>query len=385
MRTAALLGIGIAAGLAGGARGDESPAAPATAGAPARPRVEVAFVLDTTGSMSGLIETAKAKIWAIANDVARVKPAPEIRMGLVAYRDRGDEYVTRVTDLSQDLDHVYADLVALRADGGGDGPENVNRALHDAITKLAWSREERVLRVVFLVGDAPPHMDYAEEVPYAKTCEEAARAGIVVNTLRCGGDPETERVWTEIARLAEGRYASIPQEGSEAVATPFDGRVAELGSAMAGTYVGYGDDGVRREAVRKMSAAESAAGAAAPAEAPKAVAADRAGLMARTGRLDASDLLSLLAEGNTRLEDLDEAKLPADLKALKPEDRRAWIEAKAKEREALRKELSDLESKRAAFLAEAARKAASAGRSAFDLEVSKFLREQAVRKGFKFE
>ncbi|MGD8910277.1 MAG: VWA domain-containing protein, partial [Chromatiales bacterium] len=98
-----------------------------------RPKVDVVFALDTTGSMGGLIRAAKEKIWSIATTLAQAQPAPEIRMGLVAYRDRGDAYITQVTDLSSDLDSVYATLMDFRAEGGGDGPESVNQALADAV------------------------------------------------------------------------------------------------------------------------------------------------------------------------------------------------------------------------------------------------------------
>ena len=131
-----------------------------------KPRVEVVFVLDTTGSMGGLIQTAKEKIWSIASTMAAANQGPEVRMGLVAYRDRGDAYVTRVVDLSSDLDSMYATLMDFRAEGGGDGPESVNQALHDAVHRISWSQDENTYRAVFLVGDAPPHMDYPDDVPY---------------------------------------------------------------------------------------------------------------------------------------------------------------------------------------------------------------------------
>src|SRR5512134_1107372 len=134
-----------------------------------RSRIDVVFVLDTTGSMGGLIQAAKEKIWSIATTLAAAQPAPEIRMGLVAYRDRGDAYVTRVVDLSSDLDSVYATLMDFQADGGGDGPESVNRALHDAIHQVSWSQQAGTYKVVFLVGDAPPHMDYQDDVKYPDT------------------------------------------------------------------------------------------------------------------------------------------------------------------------------------------------------------------------
>ena len=87
-----------------------------------RPKIEAVFVLDTTGSMDGLIQAAKEKIWSIATSMAQAQPSPEIRIGLVAYRDRGEAYVTRVVNLSSDLDTLYATLMDFRAEGGGDGP-----------------------------------------------------------------------------------------------------------------------------------------------------------------------------------------------------------------------------------------------------------------------
>ncbi len=111
-------------------------------------RIEVVFVLDTTGSMSGLIQAAKEKIWSIASTMASAQSAPEIKMGLVAYRDRGDDYVTRVVDLSSDLDSMYATLMDFKAGGGGDGPESVNQALYDAVHKISWSKDQDTYKVV---------------------------------------------------------------------------------------------------------------------------------------------------------------------------------------------------------------------------------------------
>ena len=143
-----------------------------------RPKIEVVFVLDTTSSMSGLIDTAKEKIWSIANTMASAQTAPDIHMGLVAFRDRGDAYVTRVTDLSQDLDSMYATLIDFRAEGGGDGPESVNKALYDAIESISWSEDPNSYKVVFLVGDAPGHMDYQNEMQYPQIVALAQQKGI---------------------------------------------------------------------------------------------------------------------------------------------------------------------------------------------------------------
>ncbi len=177
------------------------------------PRIEAVFVLDTTGSMSGLINAAKEKIWAIASTLGQSEPAPEIRIGLVGYRDRGDEYITRVTPLSTDLDRVYSDLMAYRAAGGGDGPESVNQALAAAVNDIRWSSDVSTYRVIFLVGDYPPHMDYENDARYPETCRSAGRRGIIINTVQCGTYGPTTPVWREIASLAGGSSSGSNSRG----------------------------------------------------------------------------------------------------------------------------------------------------------------------------
>src|SRR5207249_6913916 len=121
--TAALLAVaGLCLGLPAKAADKKEEKKPAK-----KPQVEVVFCLDTTGSMSGLIDAAKKKIWTISNQIASGKPTPELKLGLVAYRDRKDAYVTQVYDLSNDLDAIYGHLMGFKADGGGDTPESVNQ------------------------------------------------------------------------------------------------------------------------------------------------------------------------------------------------------------------------------------------------------------------
>jgi Mg-chelatase subunit ChlD len=173
-------------------------------------KVDVVFVLDTTGSMGGLIQAAKEKIWSIASTLAQAKQTPEIRMGLVAYRDRGDAYVTQVVDLSKDLDTMYSTLMHFAADGGGDGPESVNKGLFDAVQKMSWSQDPQAYKVVFLVGDAPPHMDYQDDVKYPEVVAAAVAKGIVVNTIQCGREPDTIAPWRSRRRTTPSSRRSPP-------------------------------------------------------------------------------------------------------------------------------------------------------------------------------
>ena len=248
-----IVGIGIGVAQAWFA-GSPPPAPPAEEQTPADQAREVArgnatlemvFVLDTTGSMGGLLEGAKQRIWGIVNEVMQSASRPSVGVGLVAYRDRGDEYVTKVLPITTDLDQVYSTLMSYRADGGGDGPENVRRALADGVRNAGWSqRTNGVAQIVFLVGDAPPHVDYQDEPTTADTTAEAVKAGLIVNTIQCGNMPGTQEAWQAIARSGEGQYFAIAQDGGvQAIATPYDKELSELGARIGSTFVAYGGGG----------------------------------------------------------------------------------------------------------------------------------------------
>jgi hypothetical protein len=341
---------------------------------PAKPRIEVCFVLDTTGSMSGLIAGAKQKIWSIANELISATPRPELKIGLVAYRDRGDAYVTQVTDLTADIDAVHGALRGFSAGGGGDGPESVNQALHESVEKISWSGGEGVLKIVFLVGDAPPHMDYADDVPYSAVCHTAVKRGLVINTVQCGGQGDTTRVWKEIAALAEGRYIALPQEGGMVViAAPQDAQIAEVNRALGRTLVAYGAAERRREVQAKQAASEGAGASAA---------ADRLAYNAATGRAvqGEGELIDAIARDEVRLEDVRQEDLPEDLRGMTREQLAAHVAAKQEERAALQGKLKTLLAEREAHVEAERRRLVAEGRGdAFDAEVAAAVREQATR------
>ena len=222
---ASFLGSG-GAGPAGGASALSLVAPP-----PGGRAIEAVFVLDTTGSMSGLLEGAKRKIWSIADAMGGAQSGVPVRLGLVAYRDRGDAYVTKVVDLNRDLDSMYVKLMDFAADGGGDGPEAVNQALDAAINRMSWSQDRGTYKVVFLVGDAPPHMDYQDDVKYQQVVAAAAARGIVVNTIQCGTlsdtvAPSSARVRRHRESADENRRRRhARQSGSRSSARAFVGAV----------------------------------------------------------------------------------------------------------------------------------------------------------------
>jgi hypothetical protein len=357
-----------------------APAAAQTAdvaAAPERPTVEVVFVLDTTGSMGGLLEGAKQRVWAIANEVAKGKPAPRVRMGLVAYRDKGDAYVTKVFDLSDNLDKVYRDLSALKAEGGGDGPEHVIAGLDAAVEKLSWSKDPKAFKVVYLVGDAPAHEDYPDAPKLAAVLEKAVRKGLVINALQCGADADATQAFTRVARLGEGRFMAVAQDGGAvAVATPFDARLAEAAGKLESTLLAYGGGRARAEARADMALASAVRGAAAPS-----AAAERALYKAREGFSSDKDLARAVAEKKVDLAKLKNEELPDELRGLSLEEKAARIAKVEAERGALRDEVARLESRRAAWVR---KELASKPADSFDAKLVDSLKAQAALKGIRY-
>ena len=305
-----------------------------------RPRVEVTFVVDTTGSMADLIEGAKRKIWSIATTISDSNPDADIRMALVAYRDRGDQYVTKVFDLTADLQDLYGELVRFKAAGGGDGPESVNEALQDAVKGVKWTPGQDARKIIFLVGDAPPHMDYRNAPKYPEVIAEARKNNIIVNAVQAGFSNETRQIWQDIAERGDGRYIPIPQDGGEVVVieSPFDDDIIVLQGQLNETIIPYGSD-QRQDQMRRKIEGYSSAPAPTQAENSAFYAKRAARKEVMTGE---GDLAADLENGRNKLEDIKEAELPAILKDKSPEERKAYVDAQITKRRELQQHIADL-------------------------------------------
>ena len=349
---------------------------------PAAAVVDVVFVLDTTGSMSGLIQTAKEKIWSIATTMASAQPTPEIRIGLVAYRDRGDAYVTQTVDLSDDLDSVYSRLMDFQADGGGDTPESVNQALYDAVHKMSWTKGRQAYQVIFLVGDAPPHMDY-NEAQFPEIVAAAKEKGIVVNTIQCGNMPSTVAPWTQMANLGGGSFFQVEQAGSAvAVATPFDEEIATLSAKLYETRLYFGNREQKKRMLEKASATEKlTADSSVASRARRGV--FNASEAGRTNMLGENELVDAVSTGAVRLDELDAEELPEALKPMAPAEQRAYVEELAEKRAKLKREIQVLAQNRSEYIAKEIDKDDSV-ESSLDRQLFDAVKEQADAAGLEY-
>ena len=346
-------------------------------------KIDVVFVLDTTGSMSGLIQAAKEKIWSIASSMAQAEHAPQIRMGLVAYRDKGDAYVTQVTDLSSDLDSMYAKLMDFRARGGGDGPEHVNQALYDAVHRMSWTRDD-AYKVVFLVGDAPPHMDYQDDVKYPDTLRAALKQGIVVNAIQSGNNHATTEGWQKIARLGQGEYFQVEQHGSAvAVATPFDKKLADLSAKLDDTRLYYGDEEGKKRMQDKVKASKKLH-ALSSVESRARRATFNVSKSGEKNFVGENELVDDVSSGRVKLDELDRDMLPASIQAMAPAEQKALIEEKAIQRRQLKEEVQKLAKQRADYIAREM-EASGGARDSLDEKLYRAVKSQAAESGISYE
>jgi Mg-chelatase subunit ChlD len=337
-------------------------------------RVEVVFVLDTTGSMGDLIDGAKRKIWSIANTIVEQNPDADVAMGLIGFRDRGDDYVVKTHQMTEDLQSLYGRLVRFQADGGDDFPESVNEALDVAITEMKWSQNKDVRKIVFLVGDAPPHMDYQDDRKYPEILRDAKQKSIIVNAVQAGSEPETTMTWKEIAQRGNGRYMAIPQDGGEVVVivSPYDNEIRELQEELDHSVVPFGRVEQQDEVKSKM--AERAA-------APSSTQVENSKYYAKRSKKEVvtggGDLIADVRNGTVKLDAVPEAELPKELQGLADAEREAWVQKRLAARVDLEKRMEELMAKRDAFVVEEEKKTASAGSlDSFDRAVEETIRVQ---------
>ena len=199
--------------------------------------------MDATGSMGPYIEQARARIGQIAESLAQGEPKPDVRFALVAFRDKGDDFVTRVKPFTTQLEVMKGYLDDTSAAGGGDTPEAVLEALKAALVELAWSPKqtqgnESVVRLIYLVGDAPAQ-HYADSPQESWLAQEAQRRGIVIHSIACGSDTTLEATFDGLARHTEGRFFRLTESASSVARAGLAGQGVGLSGTLTDTTRAY--------------------------------------------------------------------------------------------------------------------------------------------------
>ena len=342
-----------------------------------RKAIDLVLCLDTSGSMQGLINAARQKMWEIVNECATARPQPQLRVALLTYGSSGSEedgYVLLQTPFTTDLDLVSEKLFALGTNGG---TEYVGRVVKTSLDKLQWGGADAA-KILFVAGNESADQD--QTAKFREVVTHAAGLGVRVNSIYCGGadDPDAAG-WREVAQLGGGRYATIDMNrGTVAVVSPFDKDLEELSKKINTTYVGYGKDA--REARDRQSAQDGNAAAAPAAGASRAEA--KAGALYDNSGWDLVDKSSQPGFDLTKVAVED---LPEEMRKMTLEEKTAWIATKKKERAEIQTKIRDLAEKRRAFVKSEMDKQGLDDTKALDKVVRDAIREQAGAKGFSFE
>lgn len=353
-----------------------APVTPPVAGAP---RVQLAILLDTSGSMDGLIEQAKTQIWSIVNQLAlgtRQGRKPNLEVALYEYGNDGipheEGHVRMILPLTTDLDKVSEELFKLKTNGGS---EYCGQAVQAAARGLQWSPVAEDLRIIVIAGNEPFTQG---AVNYAASVPEAVKKGIIVNTIFCGDKSEgIESKWEDGAKLGEGTFACIDHSSVQPhIPAPQDDEIIRLSAEINTTYLAWGARGT--EGAARQQAQDANAASAAPAAAIERAATKAGGLYSNSW-----DLCEAVSEGRVKIEDVKDEDLPEAMRAMSVAERKAHIESQAKKRADIQKQIADLSAKRDAFVAEK-RREMSGGDQTLGAALRAAIRAQAESRGFVF-
>lgn len=346
-------------------------------------KIQVALLLDTSGSMDGLIEQAKSQLWKMVNELATSKKggkAPSIELALYEYgksslpQEKG--YLQQLVPLTTDLDLVSEKLFGLKTNGGD---EYCGWVIQDATENLKWSESNEDLKIIIIAGNE----EFIQgTVDYKKACKGAITNGIVVNTIYCGDCDEGIRyLWKDGADRADGKYMCINQNDQVAhIETPYDSEIGKLNDELNKTYIAFGASGKDRQA-RQLKQDVNAGAYGASNKAERAISKSKKSTY-NNATWDAVDAVS---EDEEFIEKLEEEQLPDEMKKMNVEERKAYVEKKAKEREAIQVKIQEAAKKRTAFIAQKRKEKAGKETNTLDAVMLKAVRDQAEKQKFQFE
>jgi von Willebrand factor type A domain len=310
--------------------------------------IMLALLLDTSNSMDGLIDQAKSQLWKIVNELSAAKCSngarPRIKIALYEYgNDRlsaSTGYIRMVSPLTTDLDVISEKLFALTTNGGN---EFCGQVIKSSLNQLTWSASAADLKMIFIAGNEPFTQG---EIPFRTACSLANEKGVVVNTIFCGDFNEgVGSSWKTGADLTGGTYMSLEQDRKTVyIPTPYDERIDVLNEKLNETYVYYGSQGSDKKRLQKTQD-DNAASYSRSNKVERAVSKS-------SGAYSNSvwDLVDASKESEEAVAKSDAKDLPAEMKGMSIDQRKAYVKQKAADRQKIQTEIQSLSRKRQEFI-----------------------------------
>ena len=339
--------------------------------------IKVALLLDTSNSMDGLIDQAKAQLWEIVNELSYAKcdnARPNLQIALYEYGNDGlngrEGFIRQVLPFSNDLDDISKALFGLTTNGGS---EYCGQVIQTALNQLDWGKNPDDLKLVFIAGNEPFTQG---KVTYKSATTNANEKDVTVNTIYCGNyDSGIQEYWKDGADLTQGDYMAINQNKATVhVASPYDDTILQLNIKLNKTYVGYGSRG--KEKVRMQAEQDANASGYSKANAVGRTVSKSSHLYKNSKW----DLVDAVEEEAVAIEDLDQETLPDALKDKSALEIKTYVTKKKQEREAIQKQIQELNTKRKAYVTEQQKTAANGLENA----MTKAIKRQAKKKRYNW-
>ncbi len=345
-------------------------------------KIQIAILLDTSNSMDGLIDQAKAQLWKIVNEMslARYKgTTPDLEIALYEYGNDNlpseEGFIRMVVNMTNDLDLISEDLFALKTLGG---EEFCGQVVQKAIQQLNWSSKNNPndLRLIFIAGNEPYDQG---SVKFVKSATQAKDKDVVVSTIFCGNYEEgIETHWKKGATLTGGRYLNINQNQKTVyIESPYDDQIIELNKKLNKTYIVYGQKGLEMQ-TRQSTQDANAMGYSKSNYVNRSVSKSSKNYSNKHW-----DLVDQSQEKDFDISKIKEKYLPEEMKKMDKKQREEYILLKQKEREKIKAEINPLDAKRRKYVAEERKK--SAVKNTLDEVMLKAVRELALEKNYTFE
>lgn len=341
--------------------------------------IQLAILLDTSGSMDGLIDQAKSQLWKIVNELATTKKngkSVDLYVALYEYGKQSipvDEgYLRNIMPFTHDLDKISEELFKLQTNGG---EEYCGRVIKDAVDNLQWNKSNDNLKIIFIAGNEPFTQG---NIDYKEACKKAIKKGIIVNTIFCGNyDEGVQTYWKDGADLADGKYMNIDHNAELVhIDAPQDDEIIKLGQALNKTYIAFGTAGREKKELQAEQDANSMS------LSPEVMVQRSVTKSGGQYRNSGWDLVDAKKDGSVKIEELKDEDLPEEMKKMNVQERKAYIDKMEKERTRIQDKINKLNNERSKYVAQ--KMLENKNENTLDTVMIKTIREQAQKKNYKF-
>ena len=351
---------------------------PARASDESRP-VDLVICLDVSGSMKDLLDAARAQLWDVINEFSGMSPTPSLRVGLLSYGDRqsGVEngWILLQSDLTDDLDTVYAKLMALEPTGE---KEYVGRVLHAALETMSWSDDYEALKIIFVAGNESADQG-KEEYDFRDVVRDAADQEIFINSIYAGSEKSgITHHWSELASLGRGMYTALNRSAKvQQIAAPQDEELQELNLRLNATFVPFGERG--QSALDNLKKQDSNAAELGPQSLSSRI-------VTKSGAMYSNetwDLVTAFQQPGFDIGNLSDEELPPALRGMSYSDLFAYLEEKRVEREEIALRVRELDAERGEHIQTTLTDVKYKNRARVGDVMKQAVRSQAEARGFE--